>query len=187
MCSLTSIEKEKYEKVWNLPKYRTQSPGERSVQEFLTLHSEGESVVDIGCGTGRASLVMANKGIDIKLVDIAKNCLDQEVADALENKFTQMCFWEQEIPEADWGFCCDVMEHIPEEKVQEVLSNIHRNTDKAFLRIHLGNDIFGPIYLKQPLHLTVQPSAWWLEKIRTLWSSVDYVVSGKTLTAVVKK
>ena len=182
MSSLTSEERLKYEKAWSLPKYRNQSPGERSVEDFLTFY-EGGSVVDIGCGTGRASLKIKEAGVpEVKMFDIAENCLDENVP---KDTLVLGCLWEDEIPSAAWGFCCDVMEHIPEEKVDAALDNIKRNTKNAYIRIHLGHDVFGPTYLKQPLHLTVQPVSWWMDKITDRWDSVFHIAEGKTLTIVI--
>lgn len=174
-------ERLKYEKAWDMPKYRTQSPGERSVEHFLGLTKDGETVVDVGCGTGRASLIIS-KHHDISMADIAKNCLDEAVEKEIGDKLEIMCLWSDELPKADWAFCCDVMEHIPEDHVDEVLSNIARNTKKAYLRIHLGNDVFGKTYLGEPLHLTVKPHSWWLNKISNYIDVESHVQEGKTST-----
>lgn len=161
--NLTNLEKEKYQKVWAVKDYRKVSPGELCAKEFSKLLKGSDSVVDIGCGTGRAARLIYWLGHNVKLFDIADNCLD----DGMELPLTIGCMWEDPIPKADWGFCTDVMEHIPEEKIDDCLTNIAKSVEKVYFRIYLHKD--NGKFIDEPLHLTVKPSKWWMGKLQKHW------------------
>src|SRR5262245_61380556 len=77
---------EKYRKMWEQDVYRKDSPGEQYAQIFLR-HAKppvGAEVLDLGCGTGRGGLMLALLGgMKVTLVDFARNCLDEDVRNAL--------------------------------------------------------------------------------------------------------
>lgn len=161
MTSLADLEREKYEKVWTFPKYRDWSPGESLVCDaVMSLNMKpGESVIDYGCGTGRALKLFQEMDIKVTGIDHAANCLETDVP------FIQSCLWDLPDIESDYAFCTDVMEHIPEEKVSDVLNGIKERCRAAYFQICLTKDGFGPLILGEPLHLTVQPVEWWAQKM----------------------
>lgn len=159
--SLEDGERLKYEAMWKVPGYRALSPGE----DLVTLFTEackpqpGDTVLDLGCGSGRATLALINEGLRATGVDIANNCLDHGV----KIPFVQANLWD--LPKdmtADWVFCTDVMEHIPTEKVMDVLNCINSACKKgAFFSISFTDDSFGAV-IGQKLHLTVRNYQWWI-------------------------
>jgi 2-polyprenyl-3-methyl-5-hydroxy-6-metoxy-1,4-benzoquinol methylase len=77
-------EEMKYAKCWELPAYRNYAPGEHLVDMFLELVGEveeGTTIIDFGCGTGRASKKLYEAGFDVTMLDFADNCLDPEIAE----------------------------------------------------------------------------------------------------------
>jgi hypothetical protein len=178
MSDLKEREQAKYEKVWRNRNYRKTSPGERSCMDFEEWSGKSGSVADLGCGTGRAAIRLGTWHA-MTLVDHAENCRDRA---AERFPFYQQCLWELDIPHHDYAFCCDVMEHIPEEKVDEVLDRIAACADKAYLRIFLMPD--NGKFIDEPLHLTVKPMEWWEEKIKSRWST--YTVDHSEMVATFK-
>lgn len=165
MNELARIERDKYMKVWESKDYRRDSPG---MLEVLRAYTEcqmksGETLIDYGSGPCRATKWFQDKGLFVMGIDIAPNACETNVT------VVEACLWDtlDEISPADYSFCCDVMEHIPKKKVDTVLANISRLTLKsAYFRIATRPDVFGPALLGEPLHLTVKPGVWWLEKIK---------------------
>lgn len=163
---VAAAERSKYEQVWRRAAYRRGSPGEFWAWQFIKLArpARGESIVDFGCGPGRAALMFERFGLDVRLlVDIAANCLDRDVAAELGARLLVAPLWDLPpgTPAADWGFCVDVMEHIPPERVDDTLAAILAASRRCFFHICLRADHFGPKLLGEPLHLTVRPFAWW--------------------------
>lgn len=179
-------EEEKYERMWLLADYRAVAPGEHVVTTFQALAREKGRVIDFGCGTGRAGLKLKEAGYDVLLVDFAGNCRDKE---ALLLPFKKHDLTQPLAEQADYGFCTDVMEHIPPEQVDAVLRNILDCCERAFFQISLVDDVCGEL-IGHPLHLSVHPVEWWLEKLehfgRVEWfarqkeSAMFYVHKEKT-------
>jgi hypothetical protein len=72
-----------------------------------------------------------------------------------------------------YGFCADMLEHIPTADVPDVLRNILKGTYYTFLQISTKPDQFGAV-INQDLHLTVQPGDWWKEQIEAVGGVVAW-------------
>ncbi len=162
-------EREKYERMWCFAAYRTRSPGEEVVQDFLDVVRPTGTVIDFGCGTGRAAVKFKEEGLEPILVDFASNCRDQ---DARILPFYEFDLREPIPLAAEYGFCTDVMEHIAPEDVEKVVGNILNAAQTVFFQISVREDSAG-FLINQKLHLTVQPHQWW----KMLFEALGYVVS----------
>ena len=159
-------EKEKYEKAWEHEDYRNFAPGEHIALHYvMKCKPKHGRLIDFGTGTGRGALVLHNLSFDVTMIDIADNCLDEEVKEEIGDRLVIGNLWDKiDLPKAPEGFCTDVMEHIPEEHVDDVIENIMGLCDRAFFHICLKEDHFGEV-LDEHLHLTVKPFGWWLNKL----------------------
>lgn len=167
--SLEQREARKYQKMWTHKSYRFVSPGE-DLADLVRKWLPGKArVVDFGCGTGRLAAKMQDWGHRVLGVDFATNCLDDEVM----IPFCIANLWDlPETVSGTHGVCTDVMEHIPPEKVDAVLTNIRRAVPKAFFNIATTLDAHGAV-IGERLHLTVKPESWWVEKLKAHWGSVE--------------
>ena len=162
-------EQDKYRRIWEVPGYRVKSPGELLVPTFLehAAWNRGDTLIDLGCGAGRAGLQLSKAGLEVTLMDITRNAIDLDSRGMLP--FVQHCLWEPTTLRFDWAYCCDVLEHIPPEWVNAVLENLSRiGTNGAFMQIALFKDGFGGM-IGETLHLTIETAEWWMEKITSLW------------------
>jgi 2-polyprenyl-3-methyl-5-hydroxy-6-metoxy-1,4-benzoquinol methylase len=167
-------EREKYELMYAMPEYRVFSPGEHSIEKFLQIANPKGHVIDFGCGTGRAGLRMKEAGLDVLLIDFTSNSRDLAAMNLpfLRHDLTQ------HIPFAsEFGYCTDVMEHIPPEDVDTVFRNIMESASCVYFQICTAREHFGEL-IGQELHLTVEDSGWWEAKIKELgycihWKEVD--------------
>ena len=162
-------EREKYVRIWAHDDYRANSPGERLVPYFLksVRWAPGDSIIDIGCGTGRAGLALSKAGLLVTLFDITRSAVDPA---ASRLPFMEGCLWEVPIFPRDWGYCCDVLEHIPTEYIDTSLDAIKEATKRgAFLQIAL----FPDEWHGENLHLTVEDQDWWVKKLLDRWGTVE--------------
>lgn len=170
-------EVEKYRRMWALDDYRAVAPGEDCVDVFLAQVKPDGEILDFGCGTGRASLKLINAGHKVTALDFADNCRD-EAAKGIPFIVHDLM---NEVPrKAPFGFCTDVMEHIPTDCVEIVLKNILTAANTVFFQISTVHDVMGA-HIGHPLHLTVRPHSWWkktLEQFGTVtWEEVGPISS----------
>ena len=168
--SLKTYERRKYEKAWTIPEYRNYAPGEILATGVLADIPKGAKVIDFGSGTGRGALKIHEAGYPVVMIDHADNCLDREVKKAINPRFRflEWCLWDPLHVKGDYGFCTDVMEHIPPQKVPDVLDNIKTAVEHGFFNISTIDDYFGK-QIGEPLHLTVMPWHTWVELISQRW------------------
>lgn len=196
-------EQEIYQKMWERPEYRVVAPGESAARLFLSVAAPlpGATVIDLGCGTGRGSVSLAAFGkMDVTAVDFTTNCLDPEaqaMVDAKAMKFEQADLTKPLELRAAYGFCTDVLEHIPPEDVDTVITNCLMACQNVFFQIATEDDVMGAL-IGHKLHLTVQPYEWWYKKFedrgcKIMWSKemagccMFYVSSWTTATDFIEK
>ena len=168
-------EKAKYKRMWQFDAYRFMSPAEQMV-DFIDHHAPERNciTVDFGCGTGRAMVELTKRGFHVIGVDFADNCRDEAAKDL---PFLE---WDLTLPSplrAPYGYCCDVMEHIPTEHVDAVLHNIGISAETVAFRIEYEPDRMGKL-IGAKLHMTCQPESWWLEKLNEHFSTVESYGAG---------
>lgn len=175
-------EQAKYEKIWKFPQYRKHAPGEFLVPEAVNKMGmeQGASVIDFGCGTGRAAQYFHNLGFYVIGVDFASNCLDPDT----HFRFEQKCLWEPMNLNADYGFCTDVMEHIPPAFVDRTLDEIAKSVNKAcYFQIATSRDGMGRL-IGERLHLTVEQPQWWYNKLQEFFPDVLNIRTNNKYIAV---
>jgi len=163
-------EREKYQRMWAIPGYRQFAPGQEAAATFLEVVKPDDLVLDFGSGTGRGALAISKAGVDVFMVDFASNCRDNA---ALHLPFLDHDLSEPCALRAPYGYCTDVMEHIPPDQVETVIRNIMTSAGTVFFQIATVPDAFGAV-INQRLHLTVQPHAWWADLFIRLGFAVTW-------------
>ena len=184
---LSQQERLKYEQMWAFAEYRADHVL-RHVKTALELMapSPGDSIIDFGAGEGLASARFQDEGLRVLALDIAANAMAPQIAERVTRLIGNL--WELPVELlGDWGFCCDVMEHIPPAHVDDVLAAIRRCTKRAtFFNISLRPDDCGRL-IGKTLHLTVRPTDWWVAALHRHWTRQHIVaeVVGDSLEVLV--
>lgn len=164
---LEQQERDKYDLMWTYDSYRERSPGMRFLEDALQfLRPEpGSLFVDLGCGTGRVSAALDRRGHHVTAVDIS-----QDACREFTGPFVTACLWDlpHDLGKFRYGFCADVMEHIPTERVEKTLASIADHVETVYFQIanfecHEGDKI------GHHLHLTVKPLDWWSDVLSRDW------------------
>lgn len=177
MDDLALIERAKYLAVWKTPEYRRISPGMLETDRAWTVFGmrSGQSLIDFGSGPCRATKWFQERGLRVVGVDFAPNAREFPSV-----PFVEACLWElpEALQPADYGYCCDVMEHIPESRVNDVLGGIAARCQVGcYFRIATRPDRMGPQLIGQPLHVTVRTADYWRRAVEAHFATVDVVSS----------
>lgn len=158
-------EQQKYERMWEEPIYRSGDGGLQHIDEFVRVADvqAGQTIVDFGCGEGRTLQPLAALGARVILIDIADNCLAEDVP---RNGFFRHDMSSNLHLQADTGFCVDMMEHVPTQQVDDVLLNIFDVVRDCYFMVSTTPDACGQL-IGEVLHLTVRPFQWWKPKLAT--------------------
>jgi len=162
-------EARKYGWLWTMPAYRAVAPGEIHAPLFVEKAKPqyGAQVIDFGCGTGRGALALHDAGLKVTMLDFVRNSLDEKVRSCLDDSLTfiKHDLYAPSPVVAEYGYCTDVMEHIPSEMVAVVLDNILRAAKICFFAISLTDDICGRL-IGEALHVSVHPFSWWEDRFK---------------------
>lgn len=171
-----NAEAQKYGRMWaEVPAYRAVSPGEQLAQVFLAQArpKRGSDVIDFGCGTGRGALMLALLGgLRVTMIDFVRNSLDPEIQEALTTQAHALRFLKHDLEHplpfaTPYGYATDLMEHIPEVRVVQVLRNILMAAQHVFFSVSTVEDVCGAA-IGERLHMTVQNYGWWLAQFNRL-------------------
>ena len=165
-------EQSKYESIWGIPAYALRSPGLRHLDKMLKMvkPEDAATITDWGSGSGQAADRLHELGYKVSMVDIAANSYKGKYA--LPLAVASLWDMPESIKATEYGICCDVMEHIPPEFVDATLAEIAKRTQKkVFFQIALFHD--NTYTQAGPLHLSVFPIAWWVEKLGNHFSRVE--------------
>src|SRR5262245_35883693 len=130
-------ERAKYAEIWGIPEYRNYSPGGEHVGHFIELCEPPAyaTVIDVGCGRGNAGLELEkHKNLKLWWLDITDAALDPGID---QNHFILAPLWSRWQRPMGWhyGYCVDVLEHIPTEYVMLCVERIARACGVSYLVI----------------------------------------------------
>jgi len=154
--------RESYNTYWQEVPLGSGCDGYIRARVCLDLGLEFDSVLDVGCGNGKAVEVFTKAG---------KKVMGVEYSHWLFENWIRQKFPRQNIIEGDASdlpfpdnsfdllFSSAVLEHLPEDKAIKAIQEAYRVTKKYFFGF-----IGYWIDERMKYHLTLKPKAWWQDK-----------------------
>lgn len=131
-----------------------------------------ESVLDIGGGSGELVKVLEEKGVKAVCVDSSEECWDNRVTESFIRHNMLVTPWPFEDKHFDLCTGFGVLKYIPEERMESVLHEMERVTNRGFFGIGRGIEI-PPSDCGEAM--TRNKPDWWTTKFAEVVS--DYPVS----------
>lgn len=160
-------EDEKYSELWR-DNYKD-AHWRRLANALAGCAAKGESVIDFGFGRGTALDFFEEKGLAIAGVDVSSFAVGQQ---RMRNRRVFHASLDDmvEIPAGafDFGFCNDVLEHVPPESVEGALSEIRRICRRMLFVSVCPTASHHLSPTGENLHLTVRSEDWWREQFEKL-------------------
>lgn len=113
-----------------------------AIGRFLALLEEGDAILDMGCGSGRDSLIFYEQGYDVTPLDGSEEmCRLAQVHTGLD--VLQMTYEEMAFDGAfDGVWACDSLIHIPKDELPGIFKKVARALEEDgvfFLSMRLGD------------------------------------------------
>lgn len=144
--------------------------------EFEKISKESK-VIDIGCGKGHYIKHLINSGYRNTLgIEFSSVCSEKYLQNVphLNIDFLKHC---ESIKDKEYEICLcmDVLEHIPYEKVEFMVSNIARIGNRSILGIANHSDIF----MGEELHIVQETDQWWTLLLKKYFITVEKIYDKK--------
>lgn len=130
---------------------------------------ETDKILDFGCAKGYMVRALCLLGLDAYGYDISDYALHSAPSE-LEGRL----FGDLPPVPFDWVISKDVFEHIPYEKITEVLKSL--DCKKLFVVVPLGRDgkYEVPAYELDTTHIIREPLGWWRELLENTGFEIKY-------------
>lgn len=171
---------ELYDAVWRNPNYHGFHMSDVVMPDILKFcrSKKVQTVLDVGCGPGRAVQQLLSEGYDARGFD----CSGIAVSQAMQRIGDDAPIVRADLPEIpfdgrfDLALATEVMEHIDGKTVNKTLRNLRKQCKYAIITVpHNCAGFKGPHF--EELHETVRDRKWWEAKLGT----VGKVLSAKTV------
>ena len=148
---------EQYQKIHSTKKYGVSS--EQLVEKlYQVINPKSKSLLDYGCGQSKTAILLAEK---------CNMFLYYQYDPAIERLSIQPDF------QYDTVICTDVLEHVPEEELNEVLVNIWSYSKEEIIFIISTREAAEVLPNGENAHCTVQEKGWWDKKLKSIFKLVE--------------
>lgn len=122
----------------------------------------GKSIIDFGCAKG--FLVRSLRRMDVEAwgIDISDYALSKAPRDIKPFLFKSL----EDCPQADVIFAKDTLEHVPSDRMQQLLDQLALKAQQAMFIVPLGTNGVYRIaeYHQDVTHLIAESEGWWLRQ-----------------------
>lgn len=119
------------------------------------------SVLEIGCARGYTLKRLCDHGVTVGGLDISKHCYLTRATDEVQVWDITQIPWPIKDKQFDLIFSCAVLEHIPENEIENVIEEMARVSKRGLHGIDPGDNDDG----FDKTHCTLKPLGWWASKL----------------------
>ena len=124
-----------------------------------------KSVLDVGGARGYIVKILEQRDIPSTVIDISTFAHAERVTDSFILWDITVTPWDSiKDKEYDLLFSCATFEHIPEDKIDAVIRECERVSNKGFIAVQSTVDKND----KDKTHVTIKPIEWWKDKFHSI-------------------
>jgi len=129
----------------------------------VILKRKPESVLELGGARGYITKKLEDRGIKAVCMDVSKHCWHTRATDSFILYDATKLPWPFKDKEFDLCFSKDFMEHLPEDKLPNIIKEMARVCRRALHGITFSTHPFAK---DDPTHKTLKPKEWWIEQFK---------------------
>ncbi len=171
------------ERYWTLKEARQGDGNAKYYQNIIDILKppRESTMLDIGCGMGKLAGQFCDYGLDVHGIDIASNCLNEEMYDldveeveGEPRRHRDNFYFSDDniiqpgarVAPSDYVICTDLLQQINEKQISTVLFHMKQLMIEAgFISIPLTLDLLSPNKLNVQLSVTIRGPQWWADQI----------------------
>jgi len=131
---------------------------------------EGKKILDAGCGQGWNLRRILEEGYDAYGIELSNVCCNKYLI-GLPHECNNIIDFAKKNIKFDGLICCDVLEHIPHEEVDECIKSLSSMSDRGLIGIANHSDI----QLGYELHIIQEGEISWKTRLLKYYSKVELV------------
>lgn len=201
MNEYLELERAKFELLSQVPQYQNHNPGLQWLSYFPALAEEakqpleqGDIILDVGCGSGLASLAMHKAGYQVKLLDsVARINPDALLYWGTPETSIEMTvgsvsdlttLWG--VGEYDYFYCVNLLECLDSPLLGDSLLNLAKTARKGgFIHVNIGPDPFKT-FINKPVEVVKESFSWWKYQLSSFFDVLSAKEVGNSCMYFVK-
>ncbi|MEE9187652.1 MAG: methyltransferase domain-containing protein, partial [Bacteroidota bacterium] len=128
----------------------------------------GKRILDVGCAAGSLTCAFQELGADAWGVDVCQYFIQNSPFEGLRDRLTTAPAWKLPFEDCEFDFlhCSQVLEHIPEDRQEEVFRELLRVTraDGLIFAATPMRESDQDVEWDDVTHICVRPRAFWVQK-----------------------
>lgn len=140
--------------------YSIVKKSEKFIENFLTENCQGKKVLDCGCGEGRLSIFLAEKGADVIAIDISSETIKVAKEKAANKNISFLVMDVEKLEFKDNYFdliiCAGILHHLDVKKAYSELARVLKSSGKIICNEPLIHNPIFQLYRKLTPHLRTE-------------------------------
>jgi SAM-dependent methyltransferase len=146
------------------PAYRENNWGLDTLPQWIDKLKKPASILEIGCGNGKLCNLLSDMGYDVTGLDLIESNYDRKKYKFIKHDI-ELGLLPFKDNEFDYCVSFDVLEHLPEKWIEQFIFDTARVSREIV--------VTAACYGEAPLHLTVKPVEWWIEKFNRICDGLE--------------
>mgnify|MGYP000895101235 CR=1 FL=1 len=167
------MNEEIFKNVWDAGNYRLGSTALRLVPFITNIIPNGTEINDYGAGTGRADVLLVDKGYKVNMVEFADNAIEKPARELIGKGLTLTIAPLWKLPDdfaiTEWGICINVLMTVDPDRLDEIQKEMKRTCRNLIVEAYDWPDM----RLGRDMTTIKLDADGWAKEMGKYWSIVE--------------